>query len=418
MPIPAPPSTVLADAPDMRRAGGEVLSLALLDARNHTLDLLARLGDGLARTPDDTMPRHYLAPLLWTAGHIGWFQERWIGRNPHRALGRQCDADAVPLGALEPHADAWWDPAQSVPAERWEMPLPDAERVRAYLLDVLESTLSLLDKTPDSDDALYAFRLALFHEDRCSEQLVRTAQALGIALPLPQPPVLSARAPVLLPATRWTLGLPTDAPGFAFDEEMAVHAVDVPECEIDALPVSWAQYVEFVDDSGYDRQELWHPAGWAWLQRAGMSEGRRAPRHVTQIGVASGAVLQTRFGQPVRLAGPQPVLHTTWWEADAWCRWAGRRLPSEVEWELAACTAARRGFHWGDAWEWTASTLHPYPGYVPGPAQALVAPSFGNAKVLRGASFATRARMRHPKFRGFALPADDTHFCSFRSCAV
>lgn len=418
MPTSTPPSVALADAFEIRRAGGGLLSLALLDARNHTLDLLARLGDALERPAADDLPHHYLAPLLWTAGHVGWFQERWIGRNPQRARGLHGDPTATPLGSIEAHADVWWDPAQSAPAERWQLALPGIARVRAYLLDVLEGTLSLLDKTADTDATLYAFRLALFHEDHCSEQLVRAAQAQGVALPLSQPPVLAARPPVVLPATRWTLGLPGDAPGFAWDEEMAVHTVDVPEGEIDALPVSWAQYVEFVDDSGYDRQELWHPAGWAWLQRAGLHEGRRAPRHVTQIGVASGAVLQTRFGQPVRLAGLQPVMHLSWWEADAWCRWAGRRLPTEVEWELAACTAGRRGFHWGDVWEWTASTLHPYPGYRPGPAQDLVAPFWGHARVLRGASFATRARMRHPKFRGFALPADDTHFCGFRSCAL
>ena len=102
-----------------------------------------------------------------------------------------------------------------------------------------------------------------------------------------------------------------------------------------------AQYVEFVGDGGYDHPEFWDPAGWQWLQ----SEGRRGPRYVEQIGVASGAVVQTRFGNAMRMLGHQPAMHMSWWEADAWCRWAGRRLPAEVEWEVAAHTASRRGFH-------------------------------------------------------------------------
>jgi EgtB-related family protein len=128
--------------------------------------------------------------------------------------------------------------------------------------------------------------------------------------------------------------------------------------------------------------------------------------------------MQTRFGVPRRMLGHQPVMHATWWEADAWCRWAGRRLPAEVEWELAAHTAARRGFRWGDVWEWTGTTFQPYPGFVADPLGAYSHAGFGTHKVLRGASFATRARMKHPKFRHFALPARDDLFVGFRSCAL
>ena len=109
--------------------------------------------------------------------------------------------------------------------------------------------------------------------------------------------------------------------GFVFDNERAQHPVSVPEFEIDAQPVTWAQYVEFVGDGGYDHPEFWDPAGWQWLQ----SEGQRGPRYVEQIGVASGAVVQTRFGNAMRMLGHQPAMHMSWWEADAWCRWAGRK---------------------------------------------------------------------------------------------
>jgi EgtB-related family protein len=194
--------------------------------------------------------------------------------------------------------------------------------------------------------------------------------------------------------------------------------VQVPEFEIDAQPVSWAQFVEFVDDGGYDSPELWSPGGWQWLQDISSREGRRGPRYVEQIGVASGAVMQTRFGQPQRMQGMQPAMHMSWWEAEAWCRWAGRRLPFEVEWEIAAHTAARRGFRWGDVWEWTGSNFAPYPGFKPGPYADYSQPWFGTHKVLRGGSFATRARMKSPKYRNFYLPERDDVFCGFRSCSL
>jgi EgtB-related family protein len=120
----------------------------------------------------------------------------------------------------------------------------------------------------------------------------------------------------------------------------------------------------------------------------------------------------------MRVPMAQPVIHVSWHEADAWCRWAGRRLPSEVEWEAAAHQGASRGFRWGDVWEWTASTFRPYPGFVPGPQRDYSQAAFGSHKVLRGASFATRGRMRSAKFRHFQSPERDDLFCGFRSCAL
>ena len=129
-------------------------------------------------------------------------------------------------------------------------------------------------------------------------------------------------------------------------------------------------------------------------------------------------MLQNWFGRGVRMAGNQQVMHVSWFEADAFARWAGRRLPSEVEWEVAAHVAARRGFKWGHVLEWTATTLRPWPGYAAGPLSSDVEPLLGKAKVLRGASFATRARAHHPKVRRHALPEQDTGFVGFRTCAI
>ena len=380
-----------------------------------------------------------LNPPLWELGHIGWFQEWWISRNMQRALGSRCEPAHARLASVEPNADAWWNSSQVAHDTRWTLALPSVDLIRAYLLETLEITLDLLAKADNQDDALYFYRLCLHHEDMHSEALAYSAQTLGLNLPrslqdVLTPAPMSLREPMLIPSTLWQMGTDPKA-GFAFDNEKPQHMVQVPEFEIDAQPVTWAQFVEFVDDGGYDRPELWHADGWQWLTRLAASEGRRAPRYVDQIGVASGAVMQTRFGQPRRMLGNQPAMHLTWWEADAWCRWAGRRLPAEVEWEVAAHTASRRGFRWGDVWEWMGTTFQPYPiqpiqpvqgnsgssgsiKFLPDPYVDYSQPWFGTHKVLRGASFATRARMKNPKFRNFYPPDRDDIFCGFRTCAL
>lgn len=406
----------------MRQAGREPLSLALIDARNHTLHLFRQYQRALESRQWAVPLLATLNPPLWELGHVAWFQERWIGRNLQRARGARCDPLQARLASIEPGADRCWDSDQVAHDTRWTLDLPDEGSCRAYLLDTLESTLELLEKAGDDDDALYFYRLCLFHEDMHAEAFAYTAQTLGLPLDPPlqaafTPPPMALREPLLVPATRWQMGSAAGA-GFSFDNERAAHAISVPEFEIDAQPVTWAQYVEFVADGGYDRAELWQPEGWQWLQGLAAGEGRRGPRYVEQIGVGSGAVLQTRFGRPMRMQGSQPAMHMSWWEADAWCRWAGRRLPAEVEWEVAAHTAARRGFRWGDVWEWMGTTFRPYPGFAPDPYLAYSEPWFGTHKVLRGASVATRARLKHPKFRNFYLPERDDIFCGFRSCAL
>ena len=413
------------DSPEVRRAGRDVLSLALMDARNHTLHLASQFEVALGPNLDVSNAPDTVSPL-WLLGPIGWFQEWWVLRNLQRQRGSNCDPNALRLASMDSLADVWYNPALNESGSlrhhsrnqgRDQVPLPDLPGVKRYLLETLEATLELLEKSPEDDEALYFYRLALLHEDMQGEVLIELAQALGVSLKLPLPGGASAREPVRVPAVRWNMGSGAEL-GFAFDNELPAHAVQVPEFEIDAQPVSWAQFVEFVDDGGYDRQELWHTDGWKWLADKAQDEGRRGPRYVDQIGVASGAVMQTRFGKPMRMLGSQSATHATWWEADAWARWAGRRLPAEVEWEVAAHTAARQGFRWGDVWEWTGSTFRGYPAFAPGPWHAYSAPQFGTHKVLRGASFATRARMKNLRFRGFALPERDGMFCGFRTCAL
>jgi iron(II)-dependent oxidoreductase len=404
------------DPNDIRRAAPGAISLALMDARNRSLHLATLLATQHNGASDAAALALGLSPLAWELGYLGWYQEYWIARNMRRALGPDCPAAPTRLSSVLPDADRCWNPALSEPSARWRMDLPDMQATRGYLLQTLEATLELLDKAPMDDAALYFYRLVLQHEDLAVERLCLRAQALGLALELPAPPALAAREPLLLPATRWTMGWNKD--GFAFDNELPAHEVVLPAYEIDAQSVSWAQYVEFVDDGGYDRTELWSPEGWAWLERETQASGRRGPRHVEQIGVVSGAVMLTRFGRPTRMAATQPALHVTWWEAEAWCRWAGRRLPFEAEWEAAAHIAARLGFTWGGVWEWTGSMFRGYPGFKPGPDREWSLKHLGKARVARGASFATHPRIKHPKFRNFLAPQRDDAFVGFRSCAL
>ena len=262
------------------------------------------------------------------------------------------------------------------------------------------------------DVARRAPRLALFHEEMHGEAFAVLAQSLGIAdqaglvaRVATRPP----RPPLCFPATRWLLG--ASGAGFRFDNEAQPHPVDIPEFEIDAQAVTWAQYTEFVEDGGYDERAHWSLDGWEWLQR----EGRRTPRHVDQM---RHGVLQRRFGVLARVAAAHPAVHVSWYEADAWCRWAGRRLPSDVAWEAAAHQGATRGFRWGDVHEWTATTFRPYPGFVAGPWRDYSLPAFGSHKVLRGASFATRPALHSARVRGFAPAHRDDGFFGFRSCAA
>lgn len=409
---------MLLDSPDldssqMRHAGKDLLSLALLDARNHTLRWMSAYEEAMGPVKFTVPPLPEVNPPLWLLGHIGWFQERWIARNVHRQRGVKCGPTAPHLASISPHADRWYDPAQTPHGDRWPLDLPDLAGTKQYLADSLDIVLELLESAEESDDALYFYRLALTHEDMCGETFAEMAQTLGMNVPnglglLRDWASLPSREPLLFPAARCQLGSPPG--GFVFDNEKWAHEVSVPEFEIDAQPVSWAQYTEFVEDGGYDEAHWWSQAGLAWLR----AHGRRVPRHVDQM---RQGVMQQRFGRLTRVPLPQPVAHVSWHEADAWCRWAGRRLPSEVEWEAAA-QAYSRGFSWGSVWEWTASTFRAYPGFEPDPWAEYSQPFFGRRKVLRGASVATRKRLEHAKFRRFAAPERDDLFAGFRSCAI
>ncbi|MBA4175685.1 MAG: hypothetical protein C0505_03865 [Leptothrix sp. (in: Bacteria)] len=383
----APARRELDDAHGVRHAGAELLSLALIDSRNHLLQAL-----GEDETPD----------TLRLAAHAGWFQEYWIARHVQRQRGEACAAGGVRLASIEPRIDRWLAPDGAA---------PDPEALRDYLVGTLEITLELLAGLPASaqtDAALHHYRCSLLHEDRLGE-------LLAVRLNLGAPPARADRPALALPAQRFMMGTPRGG-GLVPHNERWAFEVAVPEFEIDAVPVSWARYVEFVADGGYDRAGLWTEAGWAWVQAV----GRRAPGRVEQL--AGGVLVVRGRGRTAalqRASGAQPALHVTRYEAEAWCRWAGRRLPTEPEWELAARVGGGLGFVWGDVFEWVAGSARPWPDAgVPAPGALDALPVRAGVGVLRGGSFATRRRWCHPRARRFAAPERDDLYSGFRSCAL
>jgi gamma-glutamyl hercynylcysteine S-oxide synthase len=245
-----------------------------------------------------------------------------------------------------------------------------------------------------------------------AEAFAYTLQTLGLKQPAGLRESLGAQAlrpTVLLPPTRHLLGCV--APGFNFDNEKSQHTVHVPEFEIDAQPVTWAEFAEFIADGGYDHDGHWSNDGRAWLAQT----ERRSPLYVEQ---ARQSVIVTRNGAAVRVHQHEPVRHVTLWEAQAYARWAGRRLPTEVEWEVAAVNAARRGFTWGQVYEWTASAFTPFSGFAADPYKEYSEPWFHSHQSVRGASFATSPRLRYPQFRNFYMPERDDIFVGFRTCAL
>ena len=364
-----------------------VVRQALLQARERTLHLAEDFEAALGSRPQVPHAAE-LNPPLWELGHVAWFQEWWIARNPQRDLGARADPTVERAPSLLPGADAWYDSSRVAHDRRWELPLPTAAATRAYLQASLQRTLQLLDALPlDADDAaLYFFRLTALHEQMHAEAAVYMGHSLGMALRESREPLSAgARKELQVAGGRFTLG--AREPGFAFDNELGVHEVELAPFTIDAEPVTWDEVLPWLATLGDQ-----HPAG---LRRS--ADGWEQLRH----------------GRWHLLRPQEVAVHLSAHDADAWCRWAGRRLPSEAEWECAALT--QPDFRWGHAWEWTASHFEPYPGFVPHPYRDYSQPWFGSRRVLRGASPATAPVLAHARYRNFFEPHRRDIFAGFRS---
>lgn len=346
---------------------------ALTTARNRTLLLAAAYADALVREGMRVPYRITLNPPLWEWGHVAWFQEWWVARNAQRSLGVDCDPDHLRIPSTMPEADAMYDSSRVAHTRRWELALPGEKTTLEWLAATLGRTLAILDSLPPDagEDELYFFRLVALHEEMHAEAAIYMAESLGIPVPASllraAPPLRCDRATLKMPAQKFRAGW--CGPGFAFDNELRALAVELPAFEIDAEPVSRTRFNEFLEDTG-------------------------------------GTVRETGSGA---------ATHVTAFEAQAWCRWAGRRLPTEFEWECAATT--RKDFSWGHAWEWTSSNFLPYPGFAPHPYRDYSQPWFESRRVLKGACPATSASLAHPRYRNFFEPHRADVFAGFRSCA-
>jgi gamma-glutamyl hercynylcysteine S-oxide synthase len=415
----APASTLPQEA--WRVANAAQIAAQLRSLRSRTLQVFdAYAAAGALHVPYSDA----LNPPLWELGHVGWYQEIWIARNPQQGVGVRYDHALPVLPSILEQGDQWYDSSTVPHAARWSLPLLDSQACKAYLAATLAQTLALLAKAGSSDDALYFYRLVMFHEAMHLEAAVYMAQSLGV--PLPQAAyatpfdaknttdsiaayanIQRVTAQFSIKKQVWTLGY--NGAGFAFDNELGAHLVQLENFEIDAAPVSFAQYLAYV--------EATHCA---------------LPRYVQRS--ASGYEHQM-FGrwQPLNLASP--AVHLSYPEVQAYCAWAGRRLPTEAEWECAAMTqrgvdmgdgtaqantrsAAQTDFQWGEVWEWTASTFNPYPGFIAHPYRDYSQPWFNTRPVLRGACVATQPVMRNPKYRNYFMAQRTDIYAGFRTCAL
>jgi iron(II)-dependent oxidoreductase len=414
------------------------------DARRRTLDLFTDLTDEQRLGPALAI----VNPPQWEVAHVAWFQEKWVLRH----AGRR-----APFGA---RADALYD-SMAVPHDtRWDLPLLSREETIAYLEAVRDAVIERCESPTFSDDEAYFVLLSVLHEDMHTEAFTYTRQTHGWTPPrflaaVERPVTESGPLPgdVALPGGCFLLGAEPGEP-FVFDNEKWAHAVEVPPFRIARAAVTQDEFREFVEADGYQCRSLWDDPGWQWRSGADARHPvywRRDP---------NGGWQRRDFDRWVPLEPHRPVLHVNWYEASAYCRWAGRRLPTEVEWEMAASwepgTGRKRRYPWGDAapdlsvanldwrgggcvdvagfpagdsaagcrqmlgnvWEWTATPFGPYPGFVPDPYKEYSEPWFHDHQVLRGGCWATRSRLIRSTWRNFYKPDRRDVWAGFRTCAV
>jgi gamma-glutamyl hercynylcysteine S-oxide synthase len=377
------------------------LADALDGARRRSLDLLDPLSE------EDQRAQHspLMSPLVWDLAHVGHYEELWL----LRAVAR--------TQPIDPTHDDIYDAFKHVRQERAKLAIlgpAEARRhiamVRGLVLDVLEK-VELDPAVPLLSDG-FVYGMVAQHEHQHDETMLATLGLMESPDPYPHGggptpvPPAEAGTEMFVPGGPFVLG--TDLEPFAYDNERPAHAVDLAPFWIDRFPVTNRQYLAFIEAGGYDEPRFWSDAGWA--QR--LSEQLVAPLFWNHAGGGSWAV--RRYGHQIDLPLDEPVQHVCWYEADAYARFAGRRLPTEAEWEKASPVLERP---FGDVWQWTSSDFTAYPGFVTFPYKEYSEVFYGSDyKVLRGGSWATSPLVARTTFRNWDFPVRRQIFSGFR-CA-
>jgi gamma-glutamyl hercynylcysteine S-oxide synthase len=381
-----------------------------------------------------------MSPLVWDLAHVGQQEELWLLRA----------GDPTRPGMLPPDVDSLYDAFKHRRADRPALPLMPPVEARAYDHEVRGRVLDLLEKTPEDD--LFTAGMVVQHEEQHDETMFATLQLRqGPPVLLPRRTLPPGRrvepARVFVPGGEFTLGVDAIAEPFSLDNERPAHTVHVAPFWIGTVPVSNRQWREFMADGGYQRRDLWSARGWAHKTDAGLDR--------PQFWTAEGG--RHRFGIAEDVPPDEPVQHICYYEAEAFARWAGARLPTEAEWEKACAwdpeTRTRRRWPWGaqppaedranlgglglrpapvgaypasasacgaeqligDVWEWTSSGFAPWPGFTPMIYRDYSEPFFGgDYKVLRGGSWAVAPSTIRPSFRNWDHPIRRQIFTGMR----
>ena len=422
----------------------------------------ARLGDVRSRTLELVEPLDWttlrkqhipiLSPMIWDLGHIGNFEEIWLAQS---LAGRP---------PLEDGFQTMFDPVVNPRPVREALPLPTGDRLLEYLHRVREQTLDLLRRGEIADGEIteegFVYEMVAEHEEQHQETLLQCMQVLESSpyrpserRPLPaRRGVADEAEEIEIPAGTVTIG--AGSGGFAYDNERPRHERRVRTFRIERFPVTIRRYAEFVEDGGYERPELWSEAGRAWLEAEDPEIA--APRNWSRHG-GTWVVRHMDEIRTIAEAGSRPVQNVGYWEAEAFARWAGKRLPTEVEWETAALwdpeTGEARRYPWGDqvptparanldqlafgpapvgsypggasplgveqmlgdVWEWTSSDFEAWPGFRAFPYDEYSKIFFGSDyKVLRGGSWATRSAVARGTFRNWDFPIRRQIFAGIR----
>jgi gamma-glutamyl hercynylcysteine S-oxide synthase len=432
--------TVVSQSQSLRDA----IAGRLVSARDRTTRLTDCMDEG------DLVRQHspLMSPLVWDLAHIANQEELWLLRD---VGGRE---------PMRPEIDPLYDAFEHPRAQRPALPLLPPKEARAYAGEVRSRVLDLLDHATFSGERLvtggFVYGMIAQHEQQHDETMLATHQLRRgspvLSAPPPGPAPADALAlprEVLVPGGPFTMGTSTEP--WALDNERPAHLVEVGSFYLDSTPVSNADYAAFIADGGYDQQRWWSEAGWEHRQRADLA----APAFWLRDG---GQWLRRRFGVTEPVPPAEPVLHVCWYEADAYARWSGRRLPTEAEWEKAArfdpASGRSRRYPWGDAdpspgqanlgqrylqpapagsypdgaapcgarqligdvWEWTSSDFLPYPGFAAYPYREYSEVFFGpEYKVLRGGAFSADPVACRGTFRNWDYPVRRQIFAGFRT---